>query len=214
LDKQNTDVTGSGGWRRRLRRWQFWVSVLSVLLTIAVIVALIFYWELVRSLGSLGYAGAFIISLIGGSTIVAPIPMTPVVFTLGAIMKPDFAPEMGFVFVGLAAGAGETIAALTIYYTGYGGGTALAISRHRRIRTIYERVTRWTRNHGSILLFATSATINPFFYPVALAAGTTHYSLKRYVLICLGGKLIKGISVAAAGYYGLGSLLHWLGIPL
>ena len=214
MDDQGTGRPGSGGWRRRLRRWQFWVSVLSVLLTIGVIVALIFYWELVRSLGSLGYAGAFIISLIGGSTIVAPIPMTPVVFTLGAIMKPDFAPEMGFVFVGLAAGAGETIAALTIYYTGYGGGTALATSRYARIRKIYERVTLWMRHHGTIVLFVTSATVNPFFYPVAISTGALHYSLRRYVLICLAGKIIKGISVAAAGYYGLGFLLHWLGIPI
>jgi membrane protein DedA with SNARE-associated domain len=203
-----------GRWRQRLGRWEFWVSSLSVLLTIGIIIALIFYWEQVRSLGSLGYFGAFIISLFGGATILAPIPMTPVVFTLGAIMRPDFAPGLGFVFVGLAAGIGETIAALTIYYTGYGGGGALAGSRFARIRKAYVRVTRWIQNHGTLVLFILSATVNPFFYPAALASGALRYSLKRYVLICLAGKIVKGVSVAAAGYYGLGQLLRVLGVPI
>ncbi|GAI75023.1 unnamed protein product, partial [marine sediment metagenome] len=72
----------------------------------------------------------------GGATYIAPVPMTPVVFVLGTVLRPSFAPYLGPVFVGAAAGLGETIGALTIYMTGYGGGAALVSSRHGKIQAI------------------------------------------------------------------------------
>ena len=117
-------------------------------------------------------------------------------------------------FIGAAAGLGETIGALTIYMTGYGGGAALASSRHAKVQAIYSRILGWMERRGTLILFIFSSVVNPFFYPIALTAGATRFGLKKYILICIVGKTIKGITVAAAGYWGLGSILRALGVPI
>lgn len=190
------------------------LGIIGAILTILIAVAVVYYWEDVREVRHYGYLGAFIISVFGGATILAPIPMTPVVFALGTVLKPSFAPYLGPIFVGAAAGLGETVGGLSIYWTGYGGGTAFYRSRHTRIQAIYSKLMGWVESRGSLTLFILSAVINPFFYPAALAAGALRFGIKKYFLICWGGKTIKGITVAAAGYWGLGGLLRILGIPI
>jgi len=199
---------------RILKRWEYWIGVAGLALTVGVVLAVIFYFDDIQALGAYGYLGAFLIGVFGGATYIAPVPMTPVVFVLGTVVRPSFAPYLGPVFVGAAAGLGETIGALTIYMTGYGGGAALASSRHGKIQAVYSRLSRWMKRRGSLVLFIFSAVVNPFFYPIALTAGATRFGLKKYIIICLIGKTIKGITVAAAGYWGLGSILRALGVPI
>ena len=199
---------------RILKRWEYWIGVAGLALTVGVALAVILYWEEVQALGAYGYLGAFLIGVFGGATYIAPVPMTPVVFVLGTVVRPSFAPYLGPVFVGAAAGLGETIGALTIYMTGYGGGAAIASTKHAKVRAIYSRILGWMQRRGALVLFIFSAVVNPFFYPIAFTAGATHYSLKKYIIICLIGKTIKGITVAAAGYWGLGSILRALGVPI
>jgi len=196
------------------KRWEYYVGIGGILITVAVVVAVLFYWEQIRALEHYGYLGAFIISVFGGATIIAPIPMTPVVFALGTVMRPDFAPYMGPIFVGIAAGLGETLGGISIYMTGYGGGTALQDMKEGKIKSAYMRMTSWVERRGSLTLFVLSAVVNPFFYPAALAAGALRFGIWRYFFICLIGKTIKGITVAAAGYWGLGSILRALGVPV
>ncbi|MFC2032165.1 hypothetical protein ACFLUS_02165 [Chloroflexota bacterium] len=199
---------------RGLKRWEFWVGVLGITATVGIAVAVIFYWEQIRALQGYGYIGAFAISVFGGATVLAPIPMTPVIFALGTVLKPSFAPYLGPVFLGAVAGLGETIGGVSIYMTGYGGGTPLANSGHGRVQSAYARLMGWMERRGSMVLFVLSAVLNPFFYPAALAAGALRFGIKRYFLICWGGKTIKGITIAAAGYWGLGSILRLFGIPV
>jgi len=196
------------------KRWEYYVGIGGILITVAVVVVVICFWEQVRALEHYGYLGAFVISIFGGATIIAPIPMTPVVFALGTVMKPDFAPYMGPIFVGIAAGLGETLGGISIYMTGYGGGTALHDMKEGKIKSAYKRMTSWVKRRGSLTLFILSAVVNPFFYPAALAAGALRFGIWRYFFICVIGKTIKGITVASAGYWGLGSILRALGIPV
>ncbi len=200
--------------RGTLKRWEYIVGILGILLTVGLAVVVIVYWENVRALEHYGYLGAFLISVFGGATILVPVPMTPVVFALGTVMAPSFAPYLGPVFVGAAAGLGETIGGLSIYMTGYGGGTALHDIKQGKIKTAYTRMLGWVEKRGSLTLFALSAMLNPFFYPAALAAGALRFGIKRFFLICWAGKTIKGITVAAAGYWGLGAILRALGVPV
>jgi hypothetical protein len=197
-----------------LKRWEYHVGILGIVLTVALAVAVIYFWEDVRALQHYGYLGAFIISVFGGATILAPVPMTPMIFALGTVMKPSFAPYLGPVFVGAAAGLGETVGGLSIYMTGYGGGAALHGIEHKRIKALYLRMLGWVEKKGSLTLFVLSAVINPFFYPAALAAGALRFGIHRYFFICWGGKTIKGITVAMVGYWGLGGLLRMLGVPV
>lgn len=203
----------TGKWSK-LGRWEYWVGALGIIVTIGVAVAVIYYWEFVQEARQYGYLGAFIIGVLGGATYIAPVPMLPVVFTLGTVLKPSFAPYLGPVFVGAAAGLGESLGALTVYITGYGGGTALANTNRRRIQAIYSRMLRWVEKRGTLTLFLFSAIVNPFFYPVGLAAGALRFGIKRYFFICLAGKIIKGMTVAFAGYWGLGAILRMFGIQL
>jgi len=198
----------------RLGRWEYWVGGIGIGLTVAIVMACILYWQEIQHLGHYGYLGAFLISVFGGATVIAPIPMTPVVFALGAITKPAFAPHLGPVFIGAAAGIGETIGGIAIYMAGRGGGAAIVARKHDRLQRFYNRIMGWMDRRGPLILFLSSAVINPFFYPAALAAGALRFGVKRFFLICWGGKTIKGISVAAAGYWGLGSLLRSLGVPI
>jgi len=200
--------------KKRLGKWEYWVGGIGIALTVAIIVAVIFYWQDLQRIGHYGYLGAFLISVFGGATIIAPIPMTPAVFALGTVMKPDFAPYLGPIFVGAAAGLGETIGGLAIYMTGYGGGSVFFTRKGGRLEAAYARIMRWMEKRGPLVLFLLSAVLNPFFYPAALTAGALRFGIKRFFLICWGGKTIKGISVAMAGYWGLGSLLRAVGVPI
>lgn len=189
-----------------LGRWEYLIGILGILLTIGIAVAVILFWEEVRALEHYGYIGVFVISAFGGATVLAPVPMTPVVFALGGVLNPAF--------VGAAAGLGETIGGLAIYMTGYGGGTALIDTNHGRIQAAYSRVLVWMRRRGGWTLFLLSAVVNPFFYPAGLAAGALRFGVKRFFFICWGGKTIKGMTVAFAGYLGLRALFGALGIPV
>jgi len=188
--------------------------MIGLALAIVVVLLVLFRWQEIQKLGNYGYLGAFLISVFGGATIIAPVPMTPAVFTLGMVMKPAFAPYLGPVFVGLAAGLGDAIGGATIYMTGYGGGAAITSRSYGRFQGFYERLMRWMQRRGSLVLFCVSAVVNPFFYPVALAAGASKFGIKKFFLIALGGKSLKAMTVAAAGYWGLGSLLRSFGIPI
>ncbi len=182
-------------------------GIVGIVATLLMATAVIYYWEEVRALEQYGYVGAFLISILGGATIIVPVPMLAVVFALGGVMEFTW-------LVGIANGVGETIGALTIYMTGYGGGSALYYSKHGRIQAAYERLMGWMEKRGAITLFLLAAILNPFFYPAALAAGALRFGVKKYFIVCLAGKTIKGMTVAYVGYWGLRSLLRMLGMPL
>jgi len=198
-----------------LKRWEYWIGIAGLVLTIVIIAVVVRYIDDIQALrGWYGYVGAFLIGIFGGATYIAPVPMLPTIFILGTVIKPSFAPYLGPVFIGVAAGLGETIGALTIYMTGYGGGVVIARTKHAKVRAIYSRILGWMERRGALVLFIFSAVINPFFYPIAITAGATHFNLKKYILICIVGKTIKGITIAAAGYWGLGAILKALGVPI
>lgn len=186
-------------------KWVYIVGILGALATFFMAVAVVYFYEFVRTLEGYGYLGAFGISILGGATIIVPVPMLVVVFALGGVLTPYW--------VGVAAGLGETIGALIIYMTGYGGGTALMYSSGK-IQSAYLRMMKLIERRGSLALFILSAVLNPFFYPAALAAGASRFGIKRYFFICLVGKTVKGFTVAYAGYYGLRGILRMLGAPL
>ncbi|HUV56273.1 MAG TPA: VTT domain-containing protein [Dehalococcoidales bacterium] len=183
------------------------MGLVGIIATLLMATAVIWFWEFIRAFEAYGYTGAFLISILGGATIIVPVPMLVVVFALGGVMKFP-------VFVGIAAGLGETLGALTIYMTGYGGGTPVMYSRHGKIQAVYSRMMHWMERRGSLILFALSAVLNPFFYPAALAAGALRFGIKRYFIICWAGKTIKGLTVAYAGFWGLRGLMRMLGMPV
>lgn len=181
------------------------LGIIGVVATLVMAVAVVYFWEFVRALEGYGYLGAFLISILGGATIVVPVPMLAVVFALGGVLTPYW--------VGVAAGLGESIGALIIYMTGHGAGTAL-FSSNGKLQGAYLRIMKLMEQRGSLTLFFLSAVLNPFFYPAALAAGAARFGIRKYFIICFAGKTVKGFTVAYAGYWGLRGLLRMLGMSV
>ena len=186
------------------------LSIFGIVVTIIMIVAIIYYNDELRRLEEYGYLGAFIISILGGSTIIIPVPMLAVVFALGGAM----ADPWSALLLAISAALGELVGALTIYMTGHGAGRAIMSSKHGRIQSAYERMLGLMERRGPVVLFIVASVVNPFFYPAALAAGALRVGLKKYIFIVLTGKLIKCSTVVYAGYFGLKGLFRAIGIDL
>ena len=183
------------------------IGIFGAIATIAMMAAIVYYSEAIRGLQTYGYLGAFIISILGGATIIIPVPMLAVVFALGGVMQHTW-------LVGISAALGELVGALTIYMTGHGAGKALINSKYARIQAAYERLLRLMERRGAITLFTVASVASPFFYPAALAAGALRFGLKKYILIVLAGKLIKCMLVVYAGYWGIKGIFRAIGIEL
>ncbi len=56
--------------KRALKRWEFWVGVVSIALSLGVSTLIVLNWEFVKALEGYGYAGGFLISALGGATII------------------------------------------------------------------------------------------------------------------------------------------------
>lgn len=213
-------------------RWgQYLLIGIGILLTVLLAVGIVYFWDEMRDIPSMaygyGYAGGFLVSILGGITII-PIPSLLVIFTLGGVLNP--------LYVGLVSGLGEALGGVTVYLTGAGGGTIWSGLRSRRHafydqprpgydivtpvrpklrsgwQTFYNRlagsVGRWG---ASWSVFIVSAFAWGLYYPAGLAAGTLHMGLKRFFLVSWAGKTIRGLIVAYAGYWGFYFLLQWLG---
>jgi len=183
------------------------LGAFGIIATILMAMAVVYYGESVQNLQRYGYLGAFVISILGGATIIIPVPMLAVVFALGGVMKYTW-------LVGIAAALGELIGAVTIYITGRGAGKALNNSKHGKIQVAYDRLLSLMERRGSLTLFVVASVVNPFFYPAALAAGALRFGLKKYILIVLTGKTIKCMTVVYAGYWGLKGIFRAIGIDL
>ena len=192
---------------------------------------MVYLWDEMRDVKSMasgyGYAGGFLVSILGGITII-PVPSLLVVFTLGGVLNP--------VYVGLVAGLGEALGGITVYLTGAGGGaiwsklqarqqaiyeqprpsydivTPVQSRINSRWQTMYDRLARSIgRGGSSLLVFVVSAMVFSPYYFAGLAAGSLHMGLRRFFLVSLAGKTVKGMMVAYAGYWGLHFLLQWIG---
>lgn len=188
--------------RKGTTKKEYIVGGLGLALVVALCVATVYYWEYISRLGSYGYVGVFIISIMAGATIFVPIPGLLIVFTLGGILNPAI--------VGALSGIGEAIGSVGIYLSGSGGRRIFQNTNHG----LYARLSHWLKHRGSVAVFINSAIFNPLFYPFTAIAGMLRFGLFKFFLLCWAGKTVKGMVVAYAGYLGLRSVLRWLGMPV
>ena len=184
--------------RSWLRRNLF--SVLSISFVVVLSASLYIIWRLdpdmIRSLRSYGYPGAFLISLLFNATIILPVGNVFVLAALGAALPMPW-------LVGVAAGLGAAIGECTGYMAGYSESKAAERSK------IYQRVEVWMKRWGSLTIFLMS--LAPLFFDVAgLAAGALRFSFKKFIFWTWLGRTIFYIGVAYAGLFGWGALLRLL----
>lgn len=186
---------------------------LFLALTIASCVAVICYWEKIEYLRSYGYFFVFLVSFLAGCSLPNPLPYIVVVFTVSSVLNPAL--------VGATSGLGAGVGGTLVYLAGRGGrqffpkigflspdtgGASGVASRWT------SRIVDWAQRRGSIVVFIISAVFNPIFAPAAIAIGALGYSLWKFFLMCWAGNTVKSLAIAYCGYFGLGTLLRWLGV--
>lgn len=173
---------------------------IGILLLILIFVALIIvFWQELRFLERYSYAGAFVISILGNSTIIFPIPVLAVGFALGGVVKYPL-------LLGLAVGLGGAIGELTGYIAGRAGRSAFLTNPP----PLFSRLEGWMQRRGGLLIFFLSALPATPFDVVGMGAGALRYPLWRFFLFCLTGKILKGLAAAFAGALGLKFVMEWL----
>ena len=190
--------------------WAYFLGIFGFVATILMAIAVIYYNEQLNELQHWGYLGAFIISILGGATIIIPVPMLAVVFALGGAMAEPWQVAL----VGISAALGELIGALTIYMTGHGAGRVIVQNRHGKVQRAYEKLLVLMEKRGPIVLFIVASVVNPFFYPAALAAGALKFGIWKYSIIVFAGKIIKCMTVVYAGYFGLKQIFRAIGVDI
>jgi len=182
------------------RKKQYIIGGLALALTIASCIAVIFYWDYISQVQHYGYLGAFVISVLAGATVFVPIPGVLIVFTLGSVLNPAL--------VGIISGLGEAIGSIGVYLSGWGGQKAIQNLNHQFV----DRFTHWIRQRGEIAVFLMSATLNPLFYPFTAIAGMLRFGLVKFFFLCWAGKSLKNTAIAYLGYFGLRSILRYVGV--
>jgi membrane protein YqaA with SNARE-associated domain len=139
----------------------------------------------------LGYAGVFLVSVLGNATLVLPAPALVFVFAAGGSLD-------SFWLVGVLAGIGATIGECTGYLAGYSGSDMV-----NRMH-IYLRVKKWVQRYGAWAIGILAFIPNPLFDFAGLAAGAMKMRWQTFIAATLVGKLAKNILVAYAGSVSLG----------
>jgi uncharacterized membrane protein YdjX (TVP38/TMEM64 family) len=183
-----------------LRRvWEFVANhrsqVLALIFSITLTVLVIVFRDEIIKLKSWGYAGVFIINVLGNATVLFPLPSLAINFAGGSVLNP-------FV-VGLVAGVAEPIGELSGYLAGY-GGSAMFETKPR-----YARVKGWMQKRGFLTIFVLSAIPNPLFDMAGMAAGALRFPLWKFLLSCWLGKTLKATVVALLGSGLFDLVSHW-----
>ena len=178
--------------------------VIGVMFLLAGFAIAFFYFSAnIESLKSYGYAGLFLINVIGAASILLPSPAAASVFGGGALLQ-DFLGVPAFIWVGLVAGLGEAVGEFSGYAAGYGGRLII------QERPAYARIHDWMQKRGFITMFLMSTIPNPAFDIAGLAAGAVQMPLRSFFVAVLSGKIIKDTWMAAAGGLGIGVLANLL----
>ena len=192
----------AGNERRRFGwRLEYTLLLFVALLTTAFAFVFFYFGADISKLKAYGYAGLFVINLIGAASIMMPSPASASVFGGGALLS-GFLGVPAFLWVGLVAGLGESIGELTGYAAGYGGRIIV------QNRPEYRRIHGWMERHGVITMFLMSVVPNPLFDIAGLAAGAVQMPVGRFFLTVLGGKVIKDIYLAGIGGLGVAIFSH------
>ncbi|MEE2656412.1 MAG: VTT domain-containing protein [Chloroflexota bacterium] len=165
-------------------------SLLAAIMTIV-------FREAIAGLGSWGYLGAFIISLISSATILFPAPGGAAVVLMGR----DFNPYA----LGVASGVGFALGSVTAYYVGMQATNTFATNRF----------LRWAGNamerFGPPIIFTFNLIpVLPMDF-VGLTAGATRYPLIKYLWVATMANTIKMVSLILLSSTSWALMEDWIG---
>jgi membrane protein DedA with SNARE-associated domain len=172
-------------------------NILRILALLAVIAITVYIYSIrdsVKQFATYGYPGIFLVTLMANATVFIPAPGVAVVYAMGSIFNP-----LG---VGLAAGTGGALGELSGYLAGFSGQAVIENTK------VYDRIHPWVEKFGGWTIFVLAVIPNPFFDIAGVAAGISKLPLRRFLLACWLGELIKMSAFAYAGFYSLDWLIN------
>lgn len=135
---------------------------------------------------NIGYPGISLLSFIGASSVIIPIPYTVILFGIAR----DFNPFLLAIAASLGAAGGELVG----YGLGYAGRHAVGKKRRRQLDAMLSIFERF----GVLAVFIFALTPLPddlLFIPL----GLMHYSLWRAFTACVAGKFVMSLIIAYMG---------------
>jgi membrane protein DedA with SNARE-associated domain len=174
----------------------------SLAVTITLSLLIIYHRSYITQIAQWGYLGCFVINVLTNGTFILPGFGIVITFTLGGVLNPAI--------VGAVAGIGEAIGAIGAYLTGYAGRGLFRESDN----SLYLRFSSIIDRHGSKAIFFVSAVLSPVFYPLAVFLGMLRFGWVRFFLATWAGRTVKSMVIAYLGYFGLRSILQWLGLDI
>ena len=176
------------------------IGGISLAVTIVLCVLIIQHRDFIDEIASWGYTGCFLINVLTSGTVVLPGYGSILTFTLGSVLNPAI--------IGAVAGIGEAIGAIGAYVTGYAGRGLFRNSSS----SLYLRFNNLVDRHGSKAVLILASLLTPVYYPFAVFLGMLRFGWVRFFLITWAGRTIKNMILAYLGYFGLRSVLQWLGL--
>lgn len=143
-----------------------------------------------------GYLGVFLVSLLGSSTVILPLPSVTVIFAAGALLNP--------LFVGLIGGLGSSIGELTAYAIGFGGEKIL----EKKLKKYIANAEKLFEKHGGFIIIILFAVTGIFYDVIGILSGTLKYPVKKFFIATLIGKLLLYLILAYAGFYSVNWILE------
>jgi len=172
------------------------ISILVLIVSIGLSIGVFFLPLHPDELATYGYAGVFVITLLGAATLFIPGPTMVAAFAVGAMLNP--------VLVALVAGLGSAIGESTGYAAGF--ASRKVITPQERKDTWYQRIFQWMGSHPFLTIFLLDAIPNLLGDIAGLIAGRTRYSFFKFLLASFLGKSIR-FSIAAFLGAGFGHFI-------
>jgi len=175
-----------------------WLSVIIILL-----ITIVSFWiainpEWVARLGSWGYVGAFLVSLVASATIVLPAPGLAVIIAMSTSFDP--------VLLGIVGGIGSAVGELSGYIAGATGNALIPKEQRKHI----DWLQPLTEKYGGWLLGLFSAIPFPLFDLAGMIAGVVRMPIWVFLLSVSIGKSLKYIFLIWIGAGPLAWLQEYL----
>ena len=203
--------------RRSLAKKGITLGILTVVVTVALCVAVIYYKDAlldVVHIEKYGLLGVFVFAFVAGSVVnfvATPFPYWLLVFTVPSLLAPSwgaFAP----LWVGMLSALGASLGQLLTFMVGYSGSRLYHKFTVNIDNRFYNRCIGWAQRHGSWAIFLMSAMFNPIHLPMTIAIAALRYPPLKFFVFSLLGNMVKSLFIAFCGYFGLTSLFNLFGL--
>lgn len=153
------------------------------------------WWQ---ALAGLGYPGVFLLSFIGASSIIIPIPYTVALLAISATG------QFNLFLLAVAAGLGAAVGELVGYGLGYAGRGFVSKKHNRRFNAMRKILDRF--GMPAVFIFALTPLPDDLLF---IPLGFMRYNFWKVFIPCVAGKFLMSLIIvhvgAAAGQMFVGN---------